>query len=73
MNGQIEPSEEILFFFSQINPLDNIPVRFIKRVEIFDEKVTFDIVGDDGLRRAETKIKTRFMMNQLEGFELVKS
>ena len=61
-----------LFFFSQMNALDTVPIHHITAVEIFGDTAKFKLVDDEGQRSEKLKPLTRFVFNQIEQYGLEK-
>jgi len=62
-----------LFFFSQINGLDTVPLSTISQVEVYGEQLKFHIVDEDGNRIVKERKKTDFIQQQISqwGIETV--
>lgn len=58
------------FLFSQINPLDMLPVEQVKSCEIIDEWVHFQIPNDTGGFKLKKVKKTQFIMSQIAQFSI---
>lgn len=59
---------EPLFFFSQLNPLDNCPLHWIKAADIVGKQVKFKLVDDTGLRCELSKPLNPFLQIQIDEF-----
>jgi len=59
----------VLFMFAQLDPLDNVPVTDISKIEKVDNRLHFHVLKD-GNNTVITKPATPFIMNQIDGFQI---
>mgnify|MGYP001553653906 CR=1 FL=1 len=60
----------ILFFFSQLNALDVVPLSEIITIEVNGNELLFKIVDSEGNRIEKRRPITRFVANQIKDFAL---
>lgn len=60
----------VLFMFSQLNALDNVPLHWIKSVNVVGNNLLFNCVNDLGETFPLHKLRTDFIVNQIKGYEI---
>lgn len=62
--------KEVMFMFSQLNPLDNVPLDSIVSVHVVGNNLIFNTLDAEGAKVPLHKHRTPFIVNQIKGFDI---